>query len=209
MLKTIFFVLLVWIANNLFGQCDSIRGIIIDENTQEAVQGADVFFLKNMEKGDSMGCDFFDRKITTFSGNVISNKSNSVIIQKTTSDKNGFFSLLKCKKVTAEIICSYVVKRRGYNYFVYSDMFGDTPIIRNGRITYFLKTTCPFDETKDLKICPRCHLGDMIKPIFWGMPYYDINGNTTENLDKYYLGGCSVDSWCNATKHCDRCNLML
>lgn len=72
--------------------------------------------------------------------------------------------------------------------------------------TFHLLISCPYDKTKDLDFCPNCKKSDMVQPIFWGLPAYDVNGNSNVD-DNYYFAGCSPDIWCNPTKHCKRCNI--
>lgn len=72
--------------------------------------------------------------------------------------------------------------------------------------TFHLMVSCPYDKTKDLNYCPNCKKSDMTQPIFWGLPAYDGDGNSSLN-DNYYFAGCSPDIWCNPTKHCKRCNI--
>lgn len=98
----------------------------------------------------------------------------------------------------------------------YTGRYGvDSNIVISAVQTYIhnfnLLVTCPYDKTKNQAYCPVCKKTDMVQPILWGLPVLDINGKyisngKEEDLDKYYIGGCSPDMFCNPAKHCKCCN---
>ncbi|WP_153799169.1 hypothetical protein [Foetidibacter luteolus] len=81
---------------------------------------------------------------------------------------------------------------------------------KNYHTVFYLMVTCPYEKTKHMDCCPNCNKKDKVKPILWGLPSVDVNGNWVvkgKDRNEYYMGGCSPDIWCNPSKHCERCKI--
>lgn len=93
----------------------------------------------------------------------------------------------------------------GYQDTSFMDIFinGDTTInlgyIRN----------CPYDETINNKICPKCHKKNSVIPIIYGLPV-SLNGEdpTKGNGKKFILAGCEISD-CDPNWFCRRDKLSF
>lgn len=66
---------------------------------------------------------------------------------------------------------------------------------------------CPYNETRNMKVCPNCQKPDKICNIIYGLPNfpYDEKGKLKEPIP-CKLGGCVVRQ-CHPKNYCNRCNL--
>lgn len=152
-------------------------------------------------------------------GSLITKPSTTEKVSKRTyTDERGCFQF-KDVDTPFTIVASYQVIRPKFTVLVYNDdgrYIDSTERAENkAKGIYYIKATCPFDLTANLEQCPNCKRKDMLQPIIYGLPSFDINGNLLvrdENgnpINDYYSGGCSPDTWCNPSKHCKRCNLSF
>lgn len=145
--------------------------------------------------------------------------STYLTIDSTITDSAGKYYFSSIKPGRYALTCFYAMLPPPGDYSFLADIKGlgryDTDsafIIQLGQQyshDFSLMVTCPYDKTKDQTFCPRCKKDDMVKPIKWGLVRIDRDGNYADGFDpeKYYMGGCVVDVWCNPTRHCDRCDL--
>jgi hypothetical protein len=187
-----------------FGQSKKVKGLVLDEDTKSPVIGAEIFIVKNNSRKDTSKADFFIYKFTLASGQVIASAdSTKILFERTLTDSMGSFIVNHFDSSIFSIIIVFTFKRNDVEYFSYGYLSD-----RLGSPVYYIKASCFYDKTKDLEACPRCKQKDKVQPILWGLPVLDLNGNSIHgDLNKYYLGGCEVHSWCNASKHCTRCEL--
>jgi hypothetical protein len=143
-----------------------------------------------------------------------------VVLDSIITNIEGKFTLNKINAGVYGLYCQYTSKDFKKTYFESDEYLTryeqlDSIFVTEHHIntyTFHLMVTCPYEKTKNYSNCPRCKTRDKVKPIFFGLPAFSPDGKLRDDKDKiideskFYFGGCFVDSWCNPTKHCDRCN---
>jgi len=152
---------------------------------------------------------------------VIINSSKYAPVAVAVTDTAGNYYLNNITPGQYNLLCFYKMKHPYFDSLSdiaqYSGRYGvDSNIVISPAQAYTynfqLMVTCPYNKTKDQAFCPVCKKTDMVQPILWGLPLFDLNGkfilnDKEEDLNKFYLGGCSPDAFCNPSKHCNRCNV--
>ena len=184
----------LFIFTATFCQHSSISGTIIDTTTKKPLAGAKVTLL-------------------------LKTNSQYTVIAVDSTGPYGTYNFKNVAPGKYKLICFYKIKHSWADssqdwaehigrYGVDSNILIShaRAIIRN----FYLPVTCVYDKTKDQAFCPVCKKTDMVKPILWGLPVLDLNGNyflpEGKTINDYYLGGCVIDGVCDATKHCNRCD---
>jgi hypothetical protein len=140
------------------------------------------------------------------------------ILEKVNVDSNGLFSFLVAEDkyftlgISHRMPYFYIGNDKSDSFFLYREAFAHNISLKNGN-KYFeifqLMVTCPYDQTKKQAFCPKCKKRDKVLPIIFGLeiPIFDKNGKIDRKSSrKHYSGGCMVDSYCNPSKRCSRCN---
>src|SRR5690242_10180408 len=146
-----------------FSQNAVITGIVLDETTNKPIAGARI----DLQSKD------------------LCNDTLKIIATKI-SDSTGYFRFENVNPKKYSLFCFYKMTALS-DWWPKSitDSFGRTAIdsqiniIVGSKIrdTFRLLVTCPYDKTKNLDYCPVCKKSDMVQPILWGLPNFDLDGN--------------------------------
>ena len=194
----IFCLAFLLIISNCF--CQTINGKVLDIDTKNPLAGTEVFLTNINATNDTLNiCNWQIFKY-------------KIILQTITdSFGNFYFDSLHFGKYNIVVVYKMPkIEKLGGVCAVRDEI--DSNICINNKSSYtdtfHLMVTCPYDKTKNQKFCPVCKQSDEVVPIIFGLPVYNENGSISGYSDgKYYLGGCSVDPYCNPTKHCNRCKI--
>ena len=190
---------------SMFAKAQIISGRILDLATNKPLPKAVAYLLDTTSIIDSA---ITERNIYYFEGSW-----GHKILNKANVDTSGFFSF----QVTSNKNYSLCVSHR-MPYFHFGDNSSDSGFAYREDFvhkinlkcktkyykTFRLMVTCPYDKTKNQAFCPKCKKTGKVKEILFGLPVFT---GDEHNYDKYYLGGCEVDGYCNPTRHCLRCKL--
>ena len=183
---------LLFIITKSFAQ--TIAGKVLDTDTKKPLLNAYVYLVKADNTEDTINIYYW-------------RNYKYKIIEETKTNANGMYFFKSLMPNFYNIIAEFPMPK-SEKYGSYGIRQGIDSNIRiklksNYYKIFYLIVTCPYDKTKNQSFCPKCKKEDMVKPILFGLPLY----NEDEHYyDKYYLGGCFVDVYCNPTKHCTRCN---
>jgi hypothetical protein len=179
------------LTTNCFSQ--TISGKVIDTDTKKPLISAFVY-LVTPDNSEDMTDIYYWRNY------------KYKIISQTKTNSFGKYSFTSLTPKVYNIVADFPMpeaKLGGYGTRQEIDSNINIRANTNYFKTFYLMVTCPYDKTKNQSFCPKCKKTDMVKPILFGLPMY----NEDEHYyDKYYLGGCILDVYCNPTKHCGRCN---
>lgn len=191
-MKPTIFLLFVFLKINCFSQI--IQGKVCDSATEKPLADAYVYLVTTDNTEDTTNVYYW-------------RNYKYKIITQTKTDSAGKYAFSSLTPSIYNIIADFQMPK-SEKYGAYgSRQEIDSNITVKAKTNYvkvfYLMVTCPYDKTKNQSFCPKCKKTDMVKPILFGLPMY----NEDEHYyDKYYLGGCIVDLYCNPTKHCNRCN---
>ena len=188
------------LINNCYGQ--TVYGSVTDTETGMPLEGAEIYLVSNKPSTRSKA------DVIYFDGFMYRYFKSKV---KTISDSSGKFKIVNIDPNLYSLVVSYFITPPKYKVFgVRQAVVTDLRLKRDSSIerNFTLEVTCPYDKTKDQTFCPRCKKGDKVVTIINGLPMFDSTGNINgKPMSEYHLAGCIVDSYCNPTRHCNRCDL--
>ncbi len=180
---------------NCFSQ--TIRGKVIDTDTKMPLANSYVYLVQADNRKDTIDI-YYWRNL------------RYKILEQTKTDSLGKYSFVSLVPKIYNIVADFPMQKSEFGgYGVRQEI--DSNINIKAKTNYYkifyLMITCPYDKTKNQLFCPNCKKADKVVPILFGLPLPDKNGDIDgKSLEEYHLGGCFVDSYCNPTKHCNRCN---
>jgi len=124
------------------------------------------------------------------------------------SDKNGNFLFDLHKSGYYSVICRIPVDTLGYRYDSRDEFWV-------GSDTVFVELTpeayCEYDQYRNLNSCPICFRKDSLLKVVYGLPIQDPDNpyRILSNKDEYWIGYCSYDRLCHATRYCARCRKLF
>ncbi len=185
-----------------FAQSTTISGTVTDNFLQTKVHKADIVLNKRVKKSPSD--DFRNENMKVDSAFTDSSGRFSFIVKDT-----GLYYL----QVFAELPVQYcdtlflekdtIIQKTAYQSLLIEIPFHKVVKDLDIKITIY----CPYNETKTMKVCPKCLKLDSICKIIYGLPAfpYDENGKLKEPVP-CRLGGCVVQR-CHPENFCKRCEI--
>ena len=92
-----------------------------------------------------------------------------------------------------------------FSSFGYKDsIFMNFELKKDTTINLIYVRNCPYDESINNRICPKCRKKNSVIPILYGLPL-SVNGKnpTKGNGKKFILGGCEISD-CDPNWFCKR-----
>lgn len=125
------------------------------------------------------------------------------IEQKTNTDSSGYYSFRNLQPGIYKIFVSYRIQKVPRGYLVETDETAGFRISadKSPAHSFYLTVFCPFDLTRSLTECPKCHQSDRLKEIRNGLPSLPL----LDTARYFYTFNCSPPL-CHPTKICLRCN---
>jgi hypothetical protein len=192
-------------VTSLLTKAQRISGRILDLATNKPLPNATAYLLDTTSAIDSA--------ITERDNYYFEGAWGYKILNKINVDSNGFFTFQVTSSKSYTLCVSHRMPYVRYGVtgldsaFSYRQDFVHKINLKN-QIKFYkvfrLMVTCPYYKTKNQAFCPKCKKKDRVKEILFGLPIFREDEHY---YDKYYLGGCMVDGYCNPAKHCLRCNL--
>jgi Carboxypeptidase regulatory-like domain len=190
-MKLAIITVLISLTSSCFSQ--TIRGIVFDTDTKKPLSDAFVYLVKPDNTKDTSDIYYWSHY-------------KYKIISQTKTDSSGKYSFTSLTPKVYNIVADFPMPKSeelgGYGVRQEIDSNINIKAKTNYFKIFYLMVTCPFDKTKNQSFCPKCKKTDLVKPILFGLPAYKEDEHY---YDKYYLGGCYMDVYCNPTKHCSRC----
>lgn len=112
------------------------------------------------------------------------------------SDETGKFEFKNLSPGNYEISFSSI----GYQDTSFKEIF----VKRDTTINLEYVRNCPYDESINKNVCPKCHKKNAVIPILYGLPYSKNGEDPAKgNGKKFLLAGCLVSD-CDPNWYCRR-----
>ncbi len=186
-------IILICLTLISYGQTDKIYGKIIDSRTGQAINDAKVELTTVFIKGG---------KYPSYS--ILYDTIYS-LVKRTKTNQDGVFNIDSLESLIYKIECGKWLDSLGYRFVRLNlNMESSDSIYLDVKLPEY----CPFHTQNNRNgICPICEKTDSVIPILYGEP-------TLKALEKVkngelYLGGCSVDDYCQANWYCKNDSLAF